>query len=185
MSTHLGNAAHELIRRHPNYLWTQLAADDLTAGFIADGHHLPADTFTVMVRAKGVGRSVLVSDSAALAGCPPGDYTTPVGGSVTITDDGRLTLTGTDLLAGSARLLNECAAWAVDRAGLPLADVVTMASTNPNRLLARPTEIGVGHPADIIVLNDRLQVELTSSAIASSGPAADERFEGQRRSVRR
>ena len=60
-----------------------------------------------------------------------------------------------------------------------------MASTNPNRLLARPTEIGVGHPADIIVLNDRLQVELTSSAIASSGPAADERFEGQRRSVRR
>jgi N-acetylglucosamine-6-phosphate deacetylase len=155
MSTHLGNGAHAMIRRHPNYLWAQLAADELSAGFIADGHHLPADTFTAMVRAKGVGRSVLVSDSAALAGCPPGEYPTPVGGRVTITDDGRLTLTGSDLLAGSARSLAECLAWAVTRGGLPLADAVTMASANPNRLLGRRDT------ADLVVLNDRLEVELT------------------------
>ncbi len=28
ISTHLGNGAHPLIRRHPNYIWSQLAEDD-------------------------------------------------------------------------------------------------------------------------------------------------------------
>lgn len=83
LSTHLGNGAHAVIRRHPNYIWTQLAEDRLTATFIADGHHLPADTFTAMLRAKGTDRALLVSDSVELAGCAPGDYTTPVGGRIT------------------------------------------------------------------------------------------------------
>jgi N-acetylglucosamine-6-phosphate deacetylase len=161
LSTHLGNGTYEMLRRHPNHLWTQLAADELSAGFIADGHHLPADTFTAMVRAKGVARSVLVSDSAALAGCPPGEYTTPVGGRVTITADGRLTLAGGDLLAGSARSLDQCLAWAVGHAGLKLPDAAAMASANPNRLLGRLAAIAPGHRADLVVLDDHLRVELT------------------------
>ena len=31
-STHLGNGAHALIRRHPNYIWDQLAEDRLAPG---------------------------------------------------------------------------------------------------------------------------------------------------------
>ena len=31
LSTHLGNGAHPLIRRHPNYIWDQLAEDRLAA----------------------------------------------------------------------------------------------------------------------------------------------------------
>src|SRR5215475_9941172 len=61
LSTHLGNGAHAQIARHPNYIWEQLANDRLMASFIADGHHLPAATLTAMVRAKGYGRSILVS----------------------------------------------------------------------------------------------------------------------------
>jgi N-acetylglucosamine-6-phosphate deacetylase len=75
-STHLGNGAHAMLPRHQNHLWTQLADDRLTAGFIADGHHLPADALTAMVRAKGIERSLLVSDSVALAGSEPGEYET-------------------------------------------------------------------------------------------------------------
>ena len=66
LSTHLGNGAHAQLPRHPNYLWAQLAEDRLQAGFIADGHHLPVDTFVAMVRAKGIERSFLVSDSVAV-----------------------------------------------------------------------------------------------------------------------
>ena len=51
-----------------------MADDRLTATLIADGHHLPADTLKVIVRAKGIHRSILVSDSVALAGMPPGLY---------------------------------------------------------------------------------------------------------------
>ena len=57
-------------------LWPQLAEDRLTAAMIADGHHVPADMFKVMVRAKGFDRCILVSDTVALAGMPPGTYTT-------------------------------------------------------------------------------------------------------------
>src|SRR5664279_3260644 len=42
LSTHLGNGAHQLLRRHPNYIWEQLAEDRLMAGFIVDGIHLGA-----------------------------------------------------------------------------------------------------------------------------------------------
>ena len=41
LSTHLGNGAHPMLRRHPNYLWDQLADDRLWASLIVDGHHLP------------------------------------------------------------------------------------------------------------------------------------------------
>ena len=67
LSTHLGNGIAQEIPRHRNPIWSQLAEDRLTATFIADGHHLPQDVLKVMLRAKGVGRSVLVSDSVDLA----------------------------------------------------------------------------------------------------------------------
>lgn len=41
LATHLGNGIATTLPRHPNALWTQLADDRLTAGLIADGHHLP------------------------------------------------------------------------------------------------------------------------------------------------
>ncbi len=80
LSTHLGNGLPAQIDRHHNPIWPQLTEDTLTAGLIADGHHLPADTFAALVRAKGPTRCVLTSDAAALAGCAPGDYRTAVGG---------------------------------------------------------------------------------------------------------
>ena len=101
LSTHLGNGVAPEIPRHRNPIWSQLADDRLTATFIADGHHLPQDVLKVMLRAKGVGRSVLVSDSVALAGMPAGSYITPVGGRVELHPDGRLCVFGSELLAGS------------------------------------------------------------------------------------
>jgi N-acetylglucosamine-6-phosphate deacetylase len=52
MSTHSGNGCAQMLPRHPNFLWEQLAADELLAGLIVDGHHLPAATVKSMVRAK-------------------------------------------------------------------------------------------------------------------------------------
>jgi N-acetylglucosamine-6-phosphate deacetylase len=49
-----------------------------------------------MLRAKGVENSILVSDCVALAGMPAGKYTEPIGGSVVLTEDGRLSMDGTD-----------------------------------------------------------------------------------------
>ncbi|MFF8841147.1 N-acetylglucosamine-6-phosphate deacetylase [Streptomyces sp. NPDC015127] len=153
LSTHLGNGTHAVLPRHPNHIWAQLAEDALTATFIADGHHLPADAFVAMVRAKGTGRAVLVSDSVALAGCPPGEYRTPVGGSVTVEPSGTLRLTGTSLLAGSGRSLLDCVRWAVRETPFTLAEVWEMASTAPARALGLTGRgvIEVGARADLCV----------------------------------
>src|SRR5262249_51041292 len=54
MSTHLGNGAHAILQRHPNYIWEQLAEDRLMASFIVDGIHLPKSFVKVALRAKSV-----------------------------------------------------------------------------------------------------------------------------------
>ncbi len=74
ISTHLGNGSHPQLPRLRNYLWEQLACDDLTAGLIPDGFHLPEAVMRVFARAKGLERIFLVSDVGSCAGLPPGRY---------------------------------------------------------------------------------------------------------------
>ncbi|HUX20039.1 MAG TPA: amidohydrolase family protein, partial [Spirochaetia bacterium] len=64
MSTHLGNGSHAQIPRLRNYIWEQLACDDLVAGIITDGYHLPPAVVKTMTRAKGLDRLFLVTDVA-------------------------------------------------------------------------------------------------------------------------
>ena len=155
LSTHLGNGAHAVLPRHPNYIWQQLAEDRLTATFIADGHHLPAATFRAMIRAKGDHRSILISDSIGIAGSPPGHYTGTGGEPVELMPDGRLCLSGTPLLAGAVRSLSEGLGWAATQGALGLARAAELASRNPARLLGleRRGELRVGNVADIVVFD--------------------------------
>ncbi|ACQ81595.1 N-acetylglucosamine-6-phosphate deacetylase [Beutenbergia cavernae DSM 12333] len=153
LATHLGNGAHAVLPRHPNYVWAQLADDRLTGCFIADGHHLPADTLTAMLRAKGPDRAVLVSDSVALAGLPPGEYTTPVGGRVHLSADGRLSEVGTPFLAGAARTLADGVAGAARLAGLDLAGALRLATTNPGRVVGGRGVLTPGAPADVLLVD--------------------------------
>ena len=134
-STHLGNGAHAMLRRHPNYIWDQLAEDRLAAGLIFDGHHLPPAVMQTMIRAKGLERSVLVSDALHVAGLEPGEYALPDGASVTLRASGRLELTGTPFLAGCATGLPTCVSNAVRHAGLSVPEAVRTVTTNPSVLL--------------------------------------------------
>src|SRR5262249_40726853 len=101
MSTHLGNGAHQVLQRHPNYIWEQLAEDRLIASFIVDGVHLPASFLKVALRAKGLERSVLVTDASSPAGAKPGRYSLGEQ-TVILTEDNRVILSDQDKLAGSA-----------------------------------------------------------------------------------
>jgi N-acetylglucosamine-6-phosphate deacetylase len=150
LSTHLGNGVAQEIPRHRNPLWSQLADDRLAATFIADGHHLPKDVLNAMLRAKGVGRSVLVSDSVALAGMPAGTYITPVGGRVELHPDGRLCVFGSELLAGSTASLAQCIGHVVRMAGIPLGDALAMATVNPGHFAGGCGQLAPGAPADLV-----------------------------------
>jgi N-acetylglucosamine-6-phosphate deacetylase len=149
LSTHLGNGIALQLDRHPNPIWSQLAQDSLTATFIADGHHLPAEALRAMVRAKGLDRCILVSDAVALAGMPPGRYDVPIGGRVNLSSDGRLSMEGTSTLAGAAVPLITCVGRAVHMTGLPLASVLAMATRNPGRFARNCGRLLAGERADI------------------------------------
>jgi N-acetylglucosamine-6-phosphate deacetylase len=150
LSTHLGNGAAAVLARHPNLIWAQLAEDRLCASFIADGHHLPAETLKSMLRAKGIERSILISDAAALAGLAPGIYEAEIGGRVELTEDGRLGMAGTPFLAGAARPLATGVAFVASFCGVTLGQAVRMATENPGRFAGVGGRLRVGAPADLV-----------------------------------
>jgi N-acetylglucosamine-6-phosphate deacetylase len=150
LSTHLGNGTTASLPRHPNVIWTQLAEDRLMATMIADGEHLPDHILKAMVRAKGVHRSILVSDTVALEGTPPGIYETPIGGRVELHASGRLSLAGTDYLAGAMLPLKDGVARVARVMGGALGEAVKMATENPGRFVGGRGVLRVGERADLV-----------------------------------
>lgn len=166
MSTHLGNGAHPVLRRHPNYIWEQLAEDRLMAGFIVDGIHLDAAFLKVALRAKGLERSVLVTDAATPAGAPPGPYR--LGDlAIELTADGRVVLADTGRLAGSALRMDRGLENLMRLAGLSLHDAVRLATVNPARaanIAGRARGLVPGDRADFVQFryeNGRVEVVRT------------------------
>ena len=168
MSTHLGNGAHKMIVRHPNYIWEQMADDRLAASFIVDGIHLGAAFIKCALRAKGVDRSVLVTDAVMPAGCAPGDFML---GEVPVTlhADESVTLRDGSKLAGSAVKMDRAIALTVQLGGVNLRDAVTMATINAarvGRIGGRIRGLQPGDRADLVEFEHdeaaaRLRVERT------------------------
>lgn len=140
LCTHLGNGIVNTLPRHPNPIWTQLAEDRLTACFIADGHHLPESFLRVAWRTKGRDRFVVVSDSAAIAGLPPGPYSY-MGSDVVIEPSRRIvvadssTSNGTPTLAGSSSTLADCIRHLASLGDWTEDDLIQVGRRNPARLL--------------------------------------------------
>ncbi|MDQ6679023.1 MAG: amidohydrolase family protein [Acidobacteriota bacterium] len=152
MSTHLGNAAHAVIRKQPNYIWDQLADDRLTASFIADGIHLGRAFLKSAMRAKTAERTVLVTDASSPAAAAPGLYRLGQQ-EIALLEDGRVVLAGTDRLAGSALQMHDAIANAMQMAELPLIDAVRMATVNPAgavRMSERQRGLIIGERADLV-----------------------------------
>ncbi len=155
MSTHLGNGAHSVMRRHPNYIWEQLAEDRLQASFIVDGIHLPQSYLRVALRAKGVDRAVLVTDASSPAGCAPGRYRLGEQ-EVELTADNRVVLAGQDRLAGSALRMDRGVENLMRLGDLSLAHAVRLATVNAaraGRVPGRERGLAAGERADFVLFD--------------------------------
>jgi N-acetylglucosamine-6-phosphate deacetylase len=167
LSTHLGNGAAGMMRRHPNPIWDQLAEDRLCASLIADGHHLPAHVLKVMIRAKGWQRVILTCDASGLAGLPPGVYDYH-GAKFEVLPDGPIVIAGQrQYLAGSGQLTDVCIAHAISLGEVTLGQACDMAGLHPARLLGVPQiRLAAGERADLVLFRwrapgDRLQIVAT------------------------
>jgi N-acetylglucosamine-6-phosphate deacetylase len=153
LSTHLGNGAHAVLPRHPNYIWEQLADDELWASVICDGHHLPPSVIRCVLRIKTPARAILTCDASSLAGLPPGRYT-EWGQNLEILPSGRIVVAGTPYLAGSSAFTDLCVGHAIEHGGVSLADAVDMAGARPRELLRlEPRTLDVGAPADLVLFD--------------------------------
>ncbi len=160
MSTHLGNGMHPHIPRHPNYLWEQLAADELFGGIIADGVHLPAAVLKTFVRAKTMDKCFVVSDTTSLSGMPIGLYKNSVLGDVEVTEDERLVVAGQRILnAGAYKPLKAAIPIISHAVGIDFSDAIKLACDNP---LAAIHE--TANPSNYVIISKSIENEIEIKA---------------------
>ena len=154
MSTHLGNGAHLMLPRHPNYIWEQLAQDNLWVSCIADGFHLPASVLKVIFKVKKE-KAILVSDAVYLSGLPHGTYNTHIGGAVVLTSEGKLHLAeNPNLLAGSVQMLKSGIEYLIQQGICSFPDAWNAASILPASFMDLPVQNGlsVNSKADFVLI---------------------------------
>jgi N-acetylglucosamine-6-phosphate deacetylase len=135
MSTHLGNGVPQTLHKLDNTIFAQLAEERLNASFIADGIHLPRPALKAMLRAKGIERSILVSDAVSAAAARPGRYSF-AGMEIEHGTDGSVRMPGSRYLAGSALTLDKAVGNIVRWELASPEEAIRMACDNPRALLA-------------------------------------------------
>ncbi len=129
LSTHLGNGCANLIHRHNNPIWPQLANGLLTPSIIADGHHLSPEEIKVFYKVKGPDNIILTSDVVFLAGMAPGKYSF-LGTEIILNAEGMLFNPELNCLAGASYPL-KCGVENMMRfTGCSLAEAINMATEN-------------------------------------------------------
>jgi N-acetylglucosamine-6-phosphate deacetylase len=154
--THLFNAMRPFLHRDPGIAGAALARDDVLVSIIVDDIHLSPETALVAWRAAE-GRVALITDAVAAAGAADGAYS--LGNVDVLVDQGAVR--GPDgVLAGSVLTMIE-AVRNLHALGAPLEEALAAATETPARILQEPGlgSLDVGLPADVVVLDDRLEIE--------------------------
>lgn len=139
MCTHLGNGSHQIVPRLNNYINKLLSADELAAGFIADGHHIPFFALKNFLRAKGIDKSYLTTDAISAAEMGHGIFQLNPTDKVEVTPDGKCQIPGQPNLAGSALTLDSAVLNVAQHCGVKWEDAWKMASLNPANFAHLPT----------------------------------------------
>jgi N-acetylglucosamine-6-phosphate deacetylase len=161
MVTHLFNAQRPLGHREPGVVGQALIDGRLTSGLIVDLHHVAASVCGLAFRAAP-GRIALVTDAAAPAGMPPGEYL--LGGEPVLLPpgDGAPPVRADGTLAGSA-LRMDVAIGNTVACGVSLPAAVAAATRIPADLIGRPDlgRLAAGAAADLVWLGPDLRTRAT------------------------
>jgi N-acetylglucosamine-6-phosphate deacetylase len=152
LSTHLGNGCANMIHRHNNPIWPQLAEERLIATIIADGLHLLPEELKVFLKVKGSKGIILTSDVMYLAGMKPGRYTF-MESEVMLTEEGMLRNIELNCLAGASFPLRTGVGNMMKFTGCTLREAIDMATANAGRVydLHDRGVLAEGKRADLIL----------------------------------
>ncbi|WP_421575908.1 N-acetylglucosamine-6-phosphate deacetylase [Stenotrophomonas maltophilia] len=159
--THLYNAMSPLTGREPGAVGAALEDRDSWVGIIADGVHVHPASLRVALATKPRGKVMLVTDAMPPVGAEDPRY--ELYGEVITAVDG-VVRNAAGSLAGSALDMATAVRNSVQLLGVSLAEAARMASTYPAQFLNlddRYGHIAEGHHADLVLLDDALQVRST------------------------
>ena len=131
--------------------------DDMTVEVVADGIHVPPTILRLVYRIKGVERTCLITDALACAASDSKEAFDPR----VIIEDGVCKLADRSALAGSVATMDRLIRTMVQKAEIPLADAVRMASETPARIMGvsdRKGSLQKDKDADILVMDEELNV---------------------------
>ena len=150
--------------------------DDMTVEVVADGIHVPPTILRLVYRIKGVERTCLITDALACAASDSQEAFDPR----VIIEDGVCKLADRSALAGSVATMDRLIRTMVQKAEIPLADAVRMASETPARIMGvsdRKGSLQKDKDADILVMDEDLNVravwamgKLVVDKLASNDP---------------
>lgn len=163
-AAHVFNAMRPFSHRESGVIGAVLTSPEITAELIADGVHVDAAAMRMLLAAKGIERTILVSDGTSATGMPDGTYRL---GTFEVTVSGGVCRNAEGRLAGSTLTLDRAIRTMVGL-GVPLRDAVQMATLNPARRLgihSRKGAIVPGADADLVLLN----ADLTVSGVMTRG----------------
>jgi N-acetylglucosamine-6-phosphate deacetylase len=156
--THLFNGMSPLESRAPGMVGAALEDQRAWCGVIVDNHHVHPATQNIAIKAKPKGSIILVTDAMPPVGGSSDSFV--FNGERITCRDGRCANERT--LAGSCLDMATAVRNTVRHLGVDLAEACRMASLYPARALRLDHEIGriaAGCRADLVALNDELQVE--------------------------
>jgi N-acetylglucosamine-6-phosphate deacetylase len=159
--THLFNGMRGLHHREPGVAGSALLFKELMVELIADGIHVRPEVMKLVIDSKGTDGMILITDAMRAKCLKNGIY--DLGGQdVSVADGKALLADGT--LAGSILKMNDSVKNTFEAAKLSMLEAVKMASVNPAKQLKvydRKGSITEGKDADLTILSDSFQVELT------------------------
>lgn len=156
---HTANAMRSVHHRDPGALGAALMCDALTLQIICDGVHLHPAMIAWMMRLKGADRCAIITDGVGATGLPPGTYT--YDGKKYIVDRGACRHESGRLM-GTATTQLRMVKLTEGFTGLPLHEVVRMASLTPAAIVGADDRLGSieeGKEADLLICDEELNVE--------------------------
>ena len=154
--THLFNAMRPFHHRDPGIAGAALARPDVVVQLILDWVHV-APVTAAMVWQAAQGRVALVTDAVSGASLEDGAYRL---GDLDVEVHNGVARGATGALAGSTLTMIE-AVRNLHSLGVPFEDAIGAATEVPARVLRLPSSgrIGIGLPADVVVLSEELELE--------------------------
>lgn len=149
-ATHTFNGMLGIHHRRPGTVGSVLTDDRIYAQVIADGVHLHPAIIQLIVKAKGISKTILISDSMRATGLEDGEY--DLGGQ-RVRVERSIARIPSGSLAGSTLTLDAAIRNTMDFTSLSFPEVLPMATTVPAEAMGWEEQVGVLKPgvrADVV-----------------------------------